>query len=252
MHALWLRLVFWLGTLGLVATSAAAQPDSLLRRFETANEAYAQGRYERAVEDYRAVLDAGMASGALYHNLGNAYVRLDRTGPAVWAYEKARQLRPEDPRLRHNLEFVRAQAGLTQVGLPLRGLTTLVGGWWPGLLFGLGVVALGGGLLVAALRDEADWWRAGGKVRVWGPVVAGGLLIGGALGGSYVQAQERRAVVMEDALSLRRIPALGAAADTTLQGGTMVRIRGRQEDWVRVQLPNRITGWAPAQALGTL
>ena len=74
------RLVLLTGGLGLLVASAAAQPDRLLRRFETANEAYAQGRYEQAVEGYRDILDAGYASVALYHNLGNAYVRLDRVG----------------------------------------------------------------------------------------------------------------------------------------------------------------------------
>lgn len=238
-----------------------AQPDSLLRRFEAANEAYHQGRYERAVKGYRALLEAGHESRALYHNLGNAYVRLDRVGPAIWAYERGRRLRASwrevvpglgagDPRLRHNLEYVRRREGLPIGGLPPRGLAALIAGWSPLFLFGVGWLAFGAGLVVAVLRagpDDSVAWRRPG---VLGPIVAGLMLVVTALGASTLQAHEQRAVVIAEQAALRSAPDETTSPDTTLGGGTMVEVRGRRDQWVRVRLRDQTTGWVPTGILG--
>ena len=243
------RVALLVGLLGLIAVPSAAQPDSLRRQFEAAGEAYVQGRYERAVEIYRTLLDDDHASAALYHNLGNAYVRLDRVGPAVWAYEKARQLRPDDPRLQHNLEYVRRRAELAGIGLPPRGLAALVAGWSPLFLFVGGLLLLSVGAVGAVLRADADqglaWWAP----IAWGPVVAGLLLVVGALGTSSVQAQDRRAVVTIEAASLRTAPTDTAASDSTLKGGTMVEVKAFRGSWRRVRLGDGTGGWLPSAAL---
>ena len=249
LHPATVRIVLLGGLLGLSALSAAGQPDRLRQRFGAANEAYAQGRHEDAVEAYRALLNDGIASVALYHNLGNAYVRLGRTGPAIWAYEKARHLHPDDPRLRHNLDYVRRRAGLPQVGHPPRGLAALVAGWSPLLLFVGGLLLLSGGLAAAVLWGGADGRAAWRTPSAWGPVVAGGLLVVTALGTSYVQAHDRRAVVTSELTSLRASPSETAAADSTLPGGVMVEVQGSRNQWRRVRLGDDTVGWLPATAL---
>jgi tetratricopeptide (TPR) repeat protein len=244
------RLMLLVGGLGLAVAPAVAQPGDLLRRFEAANEAYAKGQYEQAVEGYRMVLDAGYASGALYHNLGNAYARLDRVGPAVRAYEKARRLRPDDPRLRHNLEHVRRRAGLPLRGLPPRGLAVVVEGWSPLLLFGSGVLVLSIGGLAVVLRDE--WRRHLGLPSIAGWVFGsvGALLVVVALSTSYVQDRERRAVVLGANVPLRAAPEEAAAPDTTLPAGGMLEVQARRPEWARVRLPDRTDGWVPVRAIG--
>lgn len=236
--------------LGLMVASATAQPDRLLRRFEAANRAYTEGRYEQAVDDYRSVLDAGYASGALYHNLGNAYARLERVGPAVWAYEKARQLRPEDPRLRHNLEFVRHRAGLPLRGLPSRGLAALVAGWSPLLLFVGGVLVLSIGGLGVVFKDALTRHLGVPSSIGWSLGGVGLLLIVVAMGTSYVQEQEQHAVVLNGDVPLRTAPDDAAASDTTLPAGAMLEVRARQSGWTRVRLADRTAGWVPARVLG--
>lgn len=238
--------------LGLIISPVWAQSASVAQQFEAANAAYAQGQYEEAVEKYRTILTDGYESAALYHNLGNAYVRLDRTGPAVWAYERARRLRPEDPRLQHNLEFVRSRTDLSRRGPPSRGLAALVAGWSPLLLFGIGVLALCIGGLAAVVWVDPEGtlvWRA---PMAWGPMGVGLLLVAVAIGTSYVQAQERRAVVMDEAVPLRTAPADTADADTTLPAGTMVDLRTRHSEWWRVRLGDQTEGWIASPALGEI
>ena len=239
-----------LGGLGLIIVSpVCAQPSSVSQQFEAANEAYAQGQYEDAVGEYRAVLDAGHESAALYHNLGNAFVRLDRTGPAVWAYERGRRLQPRNPRLQHNLEYVRRRAELPRRGGASSGLAALVVGWSPLLLFSIGVLALCAGGLGAVVQSGTSWagaWR----VPAIGGLIGGGVLLAAiALGTSYVQAQERRAVVVDEGAALRSAPADTAASDSTLRSGTLVKPEAERNGWTRVRLGERTEGWI---APGTL
>jgi hypothetical protein len=238
-----------LAGLGLIASPARAQPASVSQRFEAAREAYTQARYSAAVEEYRAILDSGYASVALYHNLGNAYARLDRTGPAVWAYERGRRLQPEDPRLQHNLEHVRRRAELPRRGPPPDGLAALVARWSPVVPFGIGVLALCGGGLGAGVwagPGRSIAWRT---PMAWGAMAMGGVLVVVALGTSYVQAQERRAVVMDAAVPLRASPTDTAAADTTLHSGTMVVPQTERDGWAHVRLGDRTEGWVAVRAL---
>ena len=245
----WLLLL----ALGAALPAGAAPPDSLDRIYEQATAAYQQGQYARAVDRYRDVLETGYASGALYYNLGNAYVRLDRLGPAIRYYEKARRLWPNDPRLRHNLEQARRRAGVYPERLgegPPQTLADLVQAWPAGLLLGGGALLLGGGLVAAVVGtrpDRPDGWR---RPVVWGPVAGGLLLAAAALGISYVQSLRGRAVVVADTVAVRTAPNAEAAADTTLPEGALVEVRRRPASWRAVRLADGTTGWVPARALG--
>lgn len=237
---------------GSFRLSVAPQSDTLDRQFETANAAYAQGQYGQAVEHYQNVLDAGYTSGALYYNLGNAYVRLGRLGQAIRYYEKSRQLRPRDPKVEHNLEQARRWAGVYPERLgagPPRSFTGFVRGWSPFTLFLMGILLFGIGAIGAVI-----WTHSGrrGFLRHplgWGPVVAGLLLVTGAMGISYIQSHDRRAVVVATEAPLRF--SRGAeAADTTLSEGALLELRTRKGQWREVRLANGVTGWVPAEVLG--
>lgn len=247
--------VIVLASLGLLSGEPAAQSDSVDHRFERATSAFMQGRYDRTVEVYRELLNDGYASAALYYNLGNAYVRLDQEGEAIRYYEKARQLRPTDDRVRHNLEQAQRHAGVYRgdiESLPPRGLRGVARDWSPFALFVSGLLLLGSGLSVAVI-----WTRPGrsGVLRhplVWGPVAAGVLIIAVAMGTSYVQSNTQRAVVVADRAPLRGSPDEEAVPGTTLPEGTQMEVRGERSTWREVHLGDGRTGWVPAKALGCI
>lgn len=247
------RLSLLIGALIVLVGQASAQPDSLRHRFEATTEAYGHGQYTRAVDGYRAILDAGYTSGALFYNLGNAYVRLGQVGQAIRYYEKARQLRPRDPRIGHNLEQARRQAGVYPERLgqgPPRGLADLVRGWSPWTLFLVGGVLFAAGVIGAVVWTSSDRWGIPRHLLGWGPVVAGLVLVMGAMGISYIQSLDRRAVVVATEASLRARPEAEAAPDTTLPEGALLEVRTRQGQWQEVRLADETTGWVPAEALG--
>lgn len=245
-------LALCLAGLFVVSRPVRGQSESLAKRFEAANRAYAKGRHVEAVRRYRHILDDGHGGLGLYHNLGNAYTRLDSTGAAVWAYENALQFAPADRRVRHNLEFVRLREGLPVGGLPSRGIVGLVSGWPIRVLFGLGVLlmaAAGAGGTFRAQDDQHFRWR---DPLAWVPLCCGVLLVVVALGASVLQTLDRRAVVTREDVSVRARPDAAARSDTTLRDGAMVEMRSENETWVEVRLGDGTVGWMRRNALREL
>lgn len=76
---------------------------------DSANAAYANGRYEKAIAFYENVIDKGLVSAGIYYNLGNAYYKSHNIASAILNYERARQLAPNNEDIQYNLELARKQ-----------------------------------------------------------------------------------------------------------------------------------------------
>src|SRR5437867_9197539 len=80
-----------------------AQP--LAGVFSQANADYQKGDFISAEAHYRRLLDAGVESGSIYYDLGNACFKQKKLGEAIYFWEKARQKLPGDRDVRENLEL---------------------------------------------------------------------------------------------------------------------------------------------------
>jgi tetratricopeptide (TPR) repeat protein len=80
----------------------AQNPDSL---FVQANELYRQENYTEALKAYEEIEAMDQESWALYYNIGNIHYKMNRVAPAIFYYEKALKLRPDQQDVRFNLEF---------------------------------------------------------------------------------------------------------------------------------------------------
>ena len=68
-----------------------------------ANKLYQDGDYQKAIELYNQVLDAGVESSAVYYNLGNSYYKAGEISKAILNYERALVLNPGDKDTKYNL-----------------------------------------------------------------------------------------------------------------------------------------------------
>ncbi|WP_310378731.1 tetratricopeptide repeat protein [Flavobacterium sp.] len=73
--------------------------------FEKGNSLYQKGKYDLAIAEYKNVLTSKKHSAALYFNLGNCYYKLNKVAPAIYYYEKALVLNPNDTETVNNLKF---------------------------------------------------------------------------------------------------------------------------------------------------
>lgn len=73
--------------------------------FEKGNKSYQKGNYEDAIIHYESILKAKKQSAELYFNLGNCYYKLNKVAPAIYNFEKALLLNPNDKDIQNNLKF---------------------------------------------------------------------------------------------------------------------------------------------------
>jgi len=79
--------------------------------FELANENYRNGNYAAAVAGYESlVTDFERESSDLYFNIGNCYYKLGKIAPAIYYFEKALLLNPNDEAIQTNLSFAQKRA----------------------------------------------------------------------------------------------------------------------------------------------
>ncbi|MCW3077651.1 MAG: hypothetical protein JWO32_2260 [Bacteroidetes bacterium] len=78
-------------------------------RLQKAEKAYDLKKYKEAIDDYEKLVKDGFKSYQLYFNLGNAYYRDNQLGKAIYNYELARKLNPNDEDVRINLGIASAK-----------------------------------------------------------------------------------------------------------------------------------------------
>ena len=71
--------------------------------FYKANAAYDHEFYEEAIKSYEQVIAEGFESSQLYFNLGNSYFKLKDYPSAIYFFEKAKKLSPNDEDILFNL-----------------------------------------------------------------------------------------------------------------------------------------------------
>lgn len=79
--------------------------------FYAGNDFYEKRDYNKAIEEYRKILQMGIESPSLYYNIGNSYFKIGEIGRAILFYERARRLAPQDADLKSNLAYAKSLVG---------------------------------------------------------------------------------------------------------------------------------------------
>ena len=74
--------------------------------WNSANQAYMEGRWSDAVADYEMISGMGLESAALYCNMGDAYYKDGNVPMAILFYERALKLDPSYEDARYNLQLL--------------------------------------------------------------------------------------------------------------------------------------------------
>ena len=90
-------------TLGM--TVSFAQDNKALASFSKANECYKKGDYHQAIMHYEAIENLDLQAFEVYYNLGNCFFKTNQLAPAIYNYEKALLLEPNDNDIQINLNL---------------------------------------------------------------------------------------------------------------------------------------------------
>ena len=220
--------------------------------FDRANAEFAAGAYDAALDGYHAILDDGQVSGALYHNLGSTYYRIDEVGMAVLYYEKARALLGDDPQLVHNLSIIQARINSPFSVLP----TPFWQVWWNRAFVRRGAVVfliIGGVLylMAAILYCQHAWTHtsSGWHRRLRAAALGMGsctLLVAAAV--SVSQIAGSRGVIVVPSTTLERT----VERSVHVPEGIVVDVMHAGEERAEIRLPNGVRGTVPASAVATI
>ena len=94
--------------------------------FDKGNSLYQKGNYQEAITVYESVIKSGQQSGELYFNLGNGYYRLNKVAPAIFNFEKALLINPNDTEIQNNLDFAQKMTIDEVVEVPKVGFAKII------------------------------------------------------------------------------------------------------------------------------
>ena len=234
-----------------IASSAAENyPDSL---WNAANEAYAQERWEDAVNDYTAIAEASIESAPLWCNLGSAWYKSGNLGKAILCYERALKLDPSYEDAKYNLELLNAMKLDRLESVPELILATWVknlgrmldSDLWA-VCFLVFLVLTLAMVLLFILGSSATSRRAGfftGVVCL--------LLAVASLSFSLWQKNEYmkadKAIIMKPVSSVKSSPSGDSAKDLfVLHEGTKVQVLDNVGGWSNIELSDGRQGWLPS------
>ena len=253
----WARTVSAVAVACLLMTSGALtagqeeltqhQADSL---WSTANAAYEEGLYEKAVADYEKIADQWQAF-ELEYNMGNAHFKMGQIGPSILHYKRAEKLRTGDADLGANLLTASAFIIDRIEPLPSLGLDNV---WdaattqgrldvWAHLAWIFSLIAS----LALAMRlhsKKLSTRRAGGMSAIAAVALAVGFLL------MARSTSDRISTSQEAVLTVQRTEVLsepgGATTLFVLHEGTVVQLLEQRENWYKIRLSNGNVGWLNA------
>ena len=229
----------------VVALSARASSG----HWEAGNKAYIDGNYEKAIEEYNAIIEGGEYSMELYYNLANAYFKQGEMGKAILYYNKALRIAPSQEDVRHNLALAEAQTKDRIAVIPefflhrwlrvVRNAMSCTA--WSVLSLASFALLLAFALLF--LLASRIGWRKGG---FYGALCALLLFIATtsfAVSSRNDMLTHDEAVVMASALPVKSSPDRSATDLFVLHEGTKVRIVTEVDEWCEVAIADGKKGW---------
>jgi tetratricopeptide (TPR) repeat protein len=237
-----LRLIFCC-LLVLIASAAWAEKDFFL----TGNQACQKGQYEKALTLYDQAAAQKGYSAALLYNMGNCFAHLQKTGPAVLAYERALLLDPGDRDARTNLALVRSRVHLPDPGQNgWRHIPSLLGpDQW--LMGGTTLLAATILLLFAGARRPSTSLFSLLSAAGLALLLAVGMTLAAYRGYRHWQAS----VLLTDA-DLRISPFQEARSRHRLAAGQIVKVMKEYKEYVLVQDREGSKGWLRADSLARI
>lgn len=223
--------------------------------FETGNALYAKENYKEAIQSYEAISSSGKQSAEVYFNLGNCYYKLHQVAPAIYNYEKALLLNPNDNEIKTNLEFARKMTIDDIKVIPKVGFHKIIADFtsiyhydtWAWIAVGLSflffVFFLGYYLSGTTTKKRLFF------LGMFLVLLAILLSVSSGIFERDRMLNEKPAIVFAETTSLKSEPKISATDAVLLHEGTKVYILESIANWKKVQLTDETTGWIESAAI---
>ena len=226
--------------------------------FDQGNEHYRKGNYQEAITAYERIVNDKKESCDLYYNLANSYYKLNKIAPAIYYYEKALLISPNDKDIQNNLKFAKNRTiddikEVQKVGFEkmLHNFTGLfhVNSWAYIAVFLAFLFLL---FFMGYYFSQTTLFK---RIFFIGMFFIPFLMltaIGAAMMEQNLHQNERPAIVFEEEISIKNEPRDNATEAFLLHEGTKVMVLETLDNWKKIQLADETEGWIKADAIKEL
>jgi tetratricopeptide (TPR) repeat protein len=226
--------------------------------FEKGNELYRKDQFQEAIQAYESVLNTNKQSAELYFNLGNAYYKLNEVAPAIYNFEKALLLKPNDKDILNNLAFAQKMQidevkEMPEVGFGkiLNNITSSrhYNSWaWVAVFCSFFMVLFFIGYYFS-YRTILKRTFFGG---IFFSVLVLILAIFAAIAEKNNELLFRPAIVFDEVLEVKAEPKSDAPNAFVLHEGTKVEVKEDLDNWRKIALPDGTDGWVVKKSIKEL
>jgi len=228
----------------------AAEPYNVL--WQRGDQFYQQKEYDSAAYYFEQIAAQKPWNAEVYYNLGNTYYRLNRMGPAILNYERALRINPEYKEAKDNLVLAKSRVS----NRIQNNNEIFFVQWWHFLTEGtkatmwtilslIAFLSVLGFSLVKRLRkglSSIPPQLIGVLIVVWS------VLLTLSFAASNNKVTSERAVVMDNDTPLMNNQHQGKP-QILVPEGTTVELKGENNGWTEVQLPDGRTGWIQTSSI---
>lgn len=219
--------------------------------FDQANSHLGEGRYQQAIDMYQSIAEDGFESGALWQNLGVAYIRLDSLGKAKYYFLRASKFSETRQQAESALQYVNNQ-------FPRQSAVLLALPWIRFINFlanniGLRFIAITAMFLLyagIAFKIGAWFWIDLQKTMNYlgyGLIGLSAILFACSIVIQYQQSRYSTGVMVDREASVYQRPDENSSVISTAYEGYTMQVNKdeseQQPSWKYVRLENGMYGW---------
>ena len=224
--------------------------------FEKGNAFYKKLQYKEAAQAYENVVsDSKQQSAELYFNLGNCYYKLNKVAPAIYNYEKALVLKPNDAETLNNLKFAKKLTIDEIKEVPKVGFTKLIHNFtsifnyntWAMISVGISFVFLLSfiGYYFSQITLSKRLYFIGMFVLLFALL----LTVSAGISEKNHFDNDRPAIVFAEMTEVHSEPQKKGSAVIVLHEGAKVYVKETLENWKKIELTDGTEGWIEALAI---
>lgn len=223
--------------------------------FEKGNDLYQKGKYDLAAKAYESVLAANKESVELYFNLGNCYYKLHQTAPAIYNYEKALVLDPDNKEVLNNIKFAQKQTideikivpkvGFAKLLRDFTGIYPFDTWAWIAIAFAFVFLSFFMGYYFSDRVIAKRIFFLGMFVTL--------LFILMSIAAAFFEKShfdnEKPAIVFAESTEVRSEPQKAGSTSFILHEGTKVYVLEALGNWKKIQLTDGTEGWIDSKSI---
>lgn len=218
--------------------------------FDKANQYNKNQEFQKAIDTYNQFIkQEAQHSWQLYFNMGNSYYKLNKIAPAIFYYEKALLLSPDNSEVQNNLQFAKAMLVEPIAEKPKKSFDIWLHGYtkflnynnWARLSVVFSIFSLlffWGYYLVNKISLKRIFF---GIFTIY--IILIPITIGIAWFEKKIATTDNPAIIFVDQTPIRQTPNLAAQPIRHIYEGTKVNILDKESNFYQVELPDNTKGW---------